>query len=70
MDDPRNTDNAWMETMAINYHAENDEIDDWQFRAGSDAKHVSFLEISSKLNLYANHAHLIQLVASMNSAHW
>lgn len=25
MDDPRNTDNAWMETEAVNYHDESGE---------------------------------------------
>ena len=26
MDDPRNTDNAWMETIAYNFHDENDTV--------------------------------------------
>lgn len=26
VDDPRNTDNAWMETTAYNFHDENDEV--------------------------------------------
>ena len=26
VDDPRNTDNAWMETVAFNFHDENNEV--------------------------------------------
>jgi len=70
VDDPRNTDNAWMETFAVNFHAEGNEVDHWPFEAGSDAKAVSWLEISSKLNLYASHFDLIRLVAERHKAHW
>jgi ADP-ribose pyrophosphatase len=59
-----------METVAINYHADTDQVDDWQFKAGSDAKHVAWLEVSSSLNLYASHVRLMQLVASRHQAHW
>ena len=30
-----------METTAVNCHAENQEVDEWQFKAGSDAKQVN-----------------------------
>lgn len=70
MDDPRNTDNAWMETYAINYHADCKEVDDWKFQAGSDAKTVAWLEITSSLNLYASHIDLIRQVAEIHQAHW
>jgi len=70
VDDPRNTDNSWMETTAINYHADADEMDALPFRAGSDAKNVAWLEVSSKLNLYASHAGFLKLVADFHQAHW
>ena len=70
MDDPRNTDNSWMETTAVNCHADDNEVDDWQFKAGSDAKQVAWLEITSSLNLYASHIKLIELVAEYHKAHW
>lgn len=70
VDDPRNTDNAWMETLAVNYHAENHEVDDWKFKAGSDAQQVTWLEINSSLSLFASHLELIKKVADRHEAHW
>ena len=70
VDDPRNTDNAWMETVAIHYHADGTEIDNCRFHAGSDAKQVSWMEISNRLNLYASHKHFIKLAAERLQAHW
>jgi len=70
VDDPRNTDNAWMETTAINFHADGSQVDGWKFRAGSDAKSVTWIEVSSNLQLFASHAHFIHLVALRHRAHW
>lgn len=70
MDDPRNTDNAWMETLAVNYHAANNEVDHWKFKPGSDAKQVAWLEMNSSLRLYASHLELVKKVAERHSAHW
>ena len=70
VDDPRNTDNAWMETTAINCHAEYEEVDHWHFKAGSDAKNVAWLEITSSLNLFASHIDLIETIAHHHQAHW
>jgi len=70
VDDPRNTDNAWMETTAINFHADGDQVDDWKFRAGSDARLVTWIEVSSNMKLFANHIDFIHLVALRHHAHW
>lgn len=70
VDDPRNTDNAWMETFAVNYHAEGNEVDHWKLQAGSDAKMAAWVEVSSSLNLYASHVDIIRLVAGKHKAHW
>lgn len=71
MDDPRNTDNAWMETEAVNYHDETGEImDHLPLKAGDDAKDMKWVDISEKLKLYASHSQLIQLVAEKQGAHW
>ena len=59
-----------METTAMNYHAEHGEVDHWHLKAGSDAKNVMWLEISSSLNLYASHINLIETVANLHQAHW
>ncbi|XP_063863985.1 ADP-ribose pyrophosphatase, mitochondrial-like [Scylla paramamosain] len=72
VDDPRNTDNAWMETVAFNFHQ-----DDLQgvlysmlLHAGDDAKAVKWQDISSTLNLYASHEDMIEKVAHRHQAHW
>ncbi|XP_044159895.1 ADP-ribose pyrophosphatase, mitochondrial isoform X1 [Bufo gargarizans] len=71
VDDPRNTDNAWMETQAVNYHDETGHIlDTLALQAGDDAGKVQWADISSSCSLYANHAQFIQLVAEKRGAHW
>ncbi|XP_073504867.1 ADP-ribose pyrophosphatase, mitochondrial isoform X2 [Phyllobates terribilis] len=71
VDDPRNTDNAWMETQAVNYHDETGLIlDKLALQAGDDAGKVRWVDISGSLNLYANHAQFIQIVAEKRGAHW
>ena len=70
VDDPRNTDNAWMETVAYNFHDENDLFKNITLKAGDDAKHVKWLDIDSNLNLYANHKDFIQQVAEKLDANW
>ncbi|XP_066488858.1 ADP-ribose pyrophosphatase, mitochondrial isoform X1 [Tiliqua scincoides] len=71
VDDPRNTDNAWMETEAVNYHDESGEtMDNLHLEAGDDAGKVKWVDISEKLKLYANHAEFVWLVAEKRGAHW
>lgn len=71
VDDPRNTDNAWMETEAVNYHDETGEImDNLTLEAGDDAGKVKWMDISDKLKLYASHAQFIKSVAEKRDAHW
>ena len=64
VDDPWNTDNAWMETEAVNYHDETREVMDLlPLEAGDDAEKVRWVDINDKLKLYASHSQFIQLVA-------
>lgn len=71
VDDPRNTDNAWMETEAVNYHDETGEtMDNLPLEAGDDAGMVKWVDISEKLKLYANHSYFIKLVTEKRGAHW
>ncbi|XP_012656767.1 ADP-ribose pyrophosphatase, mitochondrial-like [Otolemur garnettii] len=71
VDDPRNTDNAWMETEAVNYHDETGEmIDQLPLEAGDDAKKVKWVDMNDRLKLYASHSQFIQLVAEKRGAHW
>ncbi|NXI36290.1 NUDT9 protein, partial [Galbula dea] len=71
VDDPRNTDNAWMETEAVNYHDETGEtMDKLPLEAGDDAGVVQWVDISEELQLYANHSYFIKLVTEKRGAHW
>ncbi|KAM5152280.1 ADP-ribose pyrophosphatase, mitochondrial isoform 2-T2 [Mantella aurantiaca] len=71
VDDPRNTDNSWMETQAVNYHDDTGHIlDQLALEAGDDAGKVQWVDISRKRSLYANHAHFIQIAAEKRAAHW
>ncbi|CAG5113449.1 Oidioi.mRNA.OKI2018_I69.chr2.g7558.t1.cds [Oikopleura dioica] len=70
VDDPRNTDNAWMETQAYNFHDEIGKLDFVKLEAGDDAAAVKWTDISSDLALYASHKDFIEKVAKLHDAHW
>ncbi|XP_029462873.1 ADP-ribose pyrophosphatase, mitochondrial-like isoform X2 [Rhinatrema bivittatum] len=71
VDDPRNTDNAWMESEAVNYHDDlGNVMDEMPLEAGDDAGSVKWVDISKQLQLYASHIHFLQLVAEHRGAHW
>ncbi|XP_051744368.1 ADP-ribose pyrophosphatase, mitochondrial [Ctenopharyngodon idella] len=71
VDDPRNTDNAWMETVAVNFHDESgNSVSELPLQAGDDAGQVSWIDIDSSLALYANHSHFLETVAKKRNAHW
>lgn len=71
VDDPRNTDNAWMETVAVNFHDETGEtLGKIALKAGDDAKSVTWMDIDKNIDLYASHANFIKSVAELHKAHW
>ncbi|XP_061893301.1 ADP-ribose pyrophosphatase, mitochondrial isoform X2 [Entelurus aequoreus] len=71
VDDPRNTDNAWMETVAINFHDENGNcVSELPLQAGDDAGQVQWVDVDSSFLLYASHSHLLQMVVTERNAHW
>lgn len=72
VDDPRNTDNAWMETVAFNFHQDDlhGVLYSMQLHAGDDAKAVKWQDMSNTLNLYASHEDMIEKVAHRHQAHW
>lgn len=71
VDDPRNTDNAWMETVAMNFHEENGKfLERINLKAGDDAMNVRWMDIGKELNLYASHNNLLQKVSELHKAHW
>jgi len=67
VDDPRNTDNAWIETTAMHFHCEQEMGEMLYLEAGDDAARVKWLEVNEKsdeyLKLYASHKQMIDIVA-------
>ncbi|CAF4934259.1 unnamed protein product [Pieris macdunnoughi] len=63
VDDPRNTDNAWMETVAYNFHDnEGSIVGELKLNAGDDAVGVCWVDITSDLKLYASHKDIVDSV--------
>ncbi|XP_061490401.1 transient receptor potential cation channel subfamily M member 2 isoform X2 [Rhineura floridana] len=65
IDDPRNTDNAWIETVAINVHFEDQNDVEMKrmnsFLQGSDCEvTVQWQVVDKRILLYANHKELLQ----------
>lgn len=62
VDDPRNTDNAWMETVVVNFHDDGKLLECAEFKAGDDAVGVRWINANSSEKLYASHEHFIELL--------
>ncbi|KAM8825487.1 ADP-ribose pyrophosphatase, mitochondrial [Synchiropus picturatus] len=71
VDDPRNTDNSWMETVAVNFHDEQgNSVSELPLQAGDDAGQVQWVDVDSSFPLYASHSHFLELVTKERKAHW
>lgn len=71
VDDPRNTDNAWMETVAFNFHdGTGEEVGQLPLQAGDDAGAIKWMKLSSEVNLYASHKEFVEKVVQKLEAHW
>eukprot|EP00088_Acartia_fossae_P056626 TRINITY_DN6595_c0_g1_i11.p1 TRINITY_DN6595_c0_g1~~TRINITY_DN6595_c0_g1_i11.p1 ORF type:complete len:347 (-),score=52.28 TRINITY_DN6595_c0_g1_i11:261-1301(-) len=71
VDDPRNTDNAWMETVVMNFHDESgNKVGNLKLKAGDDAKNLKWMAIGKSLTLYASHKSFVEKVAKLQKAHW
>ncbi|KAL8615266.1 hypothetical protein ACOMHN_051758 [Nucella lapillus] len=71
VDDPRNTDNAWMETIAKNFHdAQGDSVANFRLHAGDDAVGVQWMDLDSSMKLYASHVDFLEETARKLGAHW
>jgi ADP-ribose pyrophosphatase len=72
VDDPRNTDNAWMETTAFHFHCSEELGNKIPLRAGDDANDVTWLDVSREepryVNLYASHRQWVDQIAKMMRA--
>lgn len=54
VDDPRATDNAWMETTAFHFHCPPEVGDKLPLAAGDDAGQVMWLDVSADNDTYRN----------------
>ena len=67
VDDPRNTDNAWMETTASHLHLTTEQSAQAGLTAGDDALSARWIPITEALeNLYANHSVFVKLALGQN----
>ncbi|XP_068633753.1 ADP-ribose pyrophosphatase, mitochondrial [Battus philenor] len=63
VDDPRNTDNSWMETVAYNFHDEDGtKVGALKLNAGDDAVGVQWVDITPDIKLYASHKDIVSEV--------
>ncbi|XP_052091142.1 transient receptor potential cation channel subfamily M member-like 2 isoform X5 [Mytilus californianus] len=73
-DDPRNTDNAWLETLVYNYHDDTGtvlhpfQIQNQGLRAGESVDAVTWLTARANMTLHAAHAYYVKLVADKLNA--
>ena len=71
VDDPRNTDNAWMETVAFLFHDDSGStIGKFDLKAGDDAKALKWTDISNDVELYASHSLFVERAVQLLDAHW
>ncbi|XP_064607537.1 transient receptor potential cation channel subfamily M member-like 2 isoform X2 [Liolophura sinensis] len=69
VDDARNTDNAWIETRAMNYHDDDGTLTaGLKLRAGKSEDAAAWLTVWSSLPLHANHAFILEKVASLRGS--
>ncbi|KAL9968654.1 hypothetical protein ACROYT_G020769 [Oculina patagonica] len=71
IDDLRNTDNAWMETVALHFHDETREIlGDIEFEVEDDAPSVNWQDVSGHINLFASDSFILHKVAELRNANF
>ncbi|KAL3104130.1 hypothetical protein niasHS_002157 [Heterodera schachtii] len=66
VDDHRNTDNAWGETTAVNFHDTDGLLGDIELEGGDDAEMARWVEVNQELKLYASHDYLVHLFQKMH----
>jgi len=71
VDDPRNTDNAWIETTAMHFHCSPALAKMLRLNAGDDAADVQWLEVGDHVaqyqKLYASHKLFVDIVLTYQS---
>ncbi|XP_065336342.1 ADP-ribose pyrophosphatase, mitochondrial [Cloeon dipterum] len=67
VDDPRNTDNSWMETYAMNFHDHDGSVfEKIQLQFGDDAVGVKWRDLTKDLKLYASHSEFIDILLDLH----
>lgn len=70
-EDPRNTDNAWIETTVLNFHdPEGHGVGKFNLHAGDDADRVRWMMVHRDLRLFASHRSFLKTVADRLDAYW
>jgi ADP-ribose pyrophosphatase len=62
MHDPRNTDDAWMETEVRHFHLDDKLAAQLPLEAGDDAQDVAWADITPEMRLYASHKDWVDVV--------
>ena len=69
--DPRNTDNAWVETTAVLFHDSTGHgVGRFKLTAGDDAMHVRWMTVHQGMRLYASHVSFMEDVTAVLDASW
>ena len=74
VDDPRNTDNAWLETMAVHFHCTDEQAKVFHSLSSKNFRKAIWMDIDSDhesryANLYASHRSWVDRVACMMYGH-
>ncbi|XP_036301235.1 transient receptor potential cation channel subfamily M member 2 isoform X2 [Pipistrellus kuhlii] len=75
VDDPRNTDNAWIETVAVSVHfPDQSDVElkrlNSHLYAGDPGMSVRWQVVDKRISLYANHKAILQKVAALFGAYY
>jgi len=71
VDDPRNTDNAWMETVAFSFHdSTGSSVGKFPLHAGDDAASICWMTLDRSVSLYASHKDMLEMVVGKLNANW
>ncbi|KAM4626692.1 transient receptor potential cation channel subfamily M member 2 [Discoglossus pictus] len=75
VDDPRNTDNAWIETTAISLHFDNQDDPklqelNWNLENQDSDISVRWQAVDQKIPLYANHKEILQMAVDCYHAYY
>ena len=70
MDDPRNTDNAWIESKAVNYHDEDGKMfDKFHLEAGDDAVGVRWMDVTCNKGFSTVHGDMVKQASILRGAY-